>query len=127
MAKDKFKISFSEATAAAFKSLYADKYEDIGNVQIFSSEFIYDNLEKPKDPSMGRFALPVFRFGKLLEDKPPSIAAKVAPESNKFLGRSQNGSAIVIVEAAGGFLNARPNAELAARSTIEAVLSAGNY
>ena len=125
MAKDKFKISFSEATAAAFKSLYADKYEDIGNVQIFSSEFIYDNLEKPKDPSMGRFALPVFRFGKLLEDKPPSIAAKVAPESNRFLSRSQNGSAIVKIEAAGGFLNARPNAELAASSTIEAVLTAG--
>ncbi len=126
MAKDKFKTSFSEATAAAFKSLYADKYENAGDVQIFSSDFIYENLEKPKDPSMGRFALPVFRFGKLLEDKPPSIAAKVAPESNKFLSRSQNGSAIVIVEAAGGFLNARPNAVLAASSTIEAILNSGN-
>ncbi|MCH7689864.1 MAG: arginine--tRNA ligase [candidate division Zixibacteria bacterium] len=125
MAKDKFKISFCEATAAAFKSLYADKYENAGDVQIFSSNFIYENLEKPKDPSMGRFALPVFRFGKLLEDKPPSIAAKVAPESNKFLSSSQNGPAIVIIEAAGGFLNARPNAELAASSTIEAVLAAG--
>ena len=80
MAKDKFKISFSEATAAAFKSVYADKYETTGDNQVFSSDFIYENLEKPKDPSMGRFALPVFRFGKLLEDKPPSIAAKVAPE-----------------------------------------------
>ncbi len=126
MAKDKFKTSFSEATAAAFKSLYADKYENAGDVQIFSSDFIYENLERPKDPSMGRFALPVFRFGKLLEDKPPSIAAKVAPESNKFLSRSQNGSAIVIVEAAGGFLNAKPNAVLAASSTIEAILNSGN-
>ena len=128
MAKDKFKISFSEATAAAFKSLYADKYETTGDNQVFSSDFIYENLEKPKDTSMGRFALPVFRFGKLLEDKPPSIAAKVAPESNKFLSSSLNGPVIVTVEAAGGFLNARPNAELAASSTIEAVLDSGrNY
>ena len=128
MVKDKFKISFSEATAAAFKSLYADKYENVGNEQVFSSDFIYDSLEKPKDPEMGRFALPVFRFGKLLEDKPPSIAAKVAPESNKFLSSSTNGPAIVRIEAAGGFLNAKPNAVLAASSTIEAVLTAGrNY
>jgi hypothetical protein len=29
MEKDKFKISFSEATAAAFKSVYADKHENV--------------------------------------------------------------------------------------------------
>jgi len=125
MPKDKFKISFSEATAAAFRSLYAEKYEHVGKEQVFSSDFIYDSLEKPKDPEMGRFALPVFRFGKLLEEKPPSIAAKVAPESNKFLSSTSNGPAIVTIVAAGGFLNAKPDAELAARSTIKVVLTAG--
>ena len=79
MAKDRYKEQFAAATAKAFRNLYPEAYKETGDRDIFDAETIYNALEKPKDPEMGRFALPIFRYVRLLKDKPAAIAAGVAP------------------------------------------------
>ena len=75
---------------------------------------------------MGRFALPVFRFVKLLGNKPNDIANKIADSANNIL--AAKGHSLVKVEAQGGFLNARVDHESLAKETLEEVLvSPDNY
>jgi len=122
MPKDRFKEQFAASTAVAFQNVYADQYKSIGREQIFNPDFIYDNLEKPKDPSMGRFALPVFKFVQLLGDKPPQIASKIALETTRLLNSTGNGPALVEIKASGSYLNAVPNFVAAAKDTITTIL-----
>ncbi len=119
MATDKYKAQFAKAVALAFQKVYPEKYNEAGDEQVFSPDFILSHLEKPKDPRMGRFALPVFRFGKLLQDKPPSISRKVAEATGS------NGGDVVMVkiEAAGGFLNARIDSTALSQETVSNILS----
>jgi hypothetical protein len=64
MARDKYKEAFARAASEAFHDVYPDAVKADG--EHFAAESLYQALEKPKDPSMGRFALPVFRFARLL-------------------------------------------------------------
>ncbi len=122
MAKDKYKEQFAESTASAFRAVYPDAYSLIGDEQVFSEDFVYDNLEQPKDPKMGRFAFPVFRYSKLLGQKPPVIATRVATEIGGILNRNQ-GPVLVSPSAAGGFVNARVDFISLAGGTLEDILT----
>ena len=99
MSKNKFKEEFANKASEAFKAVYADKYKEIGDEQVFSAQFILENIEKPKDPTKGRFAFPVFRYGKLLGDNPPSIAAKISEAVNKAE------STLIRISSIAGFIN----------------------
>ena len=70
---------------------------------------------------MGRFALPVFRFGRLLQAKPPDIASAIAAAV------TEQKSGLVTVEATGGFLNARIDSVALARENIAGILAEGNH
>ncbi len=122
MPKDKFKEQFALTAAAAFQKIYADQFQAVGREQIFNPDFIYENLEKPKDPSMGRFALPVFKFVSLLGEKPPQITSKIAAEINRILNATGNGAAVVETKAVGPYLNVVPNFLEASRATIQEIL-----
>jgi arginyl-tRNA synthetase len=122
MAKDKFKQQFAEAAAAAFKAAYPAIYMNTGDEQVFSEDFVYDNLEQPKDPKMGRFAFPVFRYSKLLGQKPPLIATRVATEIGGILNRNL-GPVLVSPSAAGGFVNAQVDFVSLAAGTLEDILT----
>ncbi len=117
MAKDTYREQFAFAAAMAFQKVYADKFEALGYTEVFNEEIVYERLEKPKDPRMGRFALPIFRYSKLLGDKPPSIAEKTAPEINHQLS-VHFAPPLVECVAAGGFLNATVNFAALARETL---------
>ncbi|MGH8015059.1 MAG: arginine--tRNA ligase [Candidatus Zixiibacteriota bacterium] len=123
MTRDKFKEQFASAAAAAFQKIYSDKYKTVGNKQVFSSDFIYENLETPKDPSMGRFALPVFKFVQMLGDKPPQITLKIADEMNRILQSIFNGPAILETKAVGPYLNAIPNFLESCRGTLKEIIA----
>jgi len=123
MPKDKFKEQFAIAAAAAFQKIYSDKYRSIGREQVFNSDFIYENLEKPKDPSMGRFALPVFKFVALLGEKPPQITSKVVDEINRILKSTGNGPVLVDTKAVGPYLNAVPNFMESCKATLQEILN----
>ncbi len=115
--KDKFKEAFADAAASSFQTVYPDVYDKVGNNEVFNPEFIYEHLEKPKDPKMGRFALPVFRFTKLLAAKPQDIAQAVAgamtiPEHVP-----------ITVEVAGGFINAKVDFSALAEESLVKILS----
>ena len=68
--KNRFKEKFAELAVKIFRKKYSDIYKKQGDTQIFSIEFIYNNLEKPKNPKKGRYSFPVFKSSKLLSEKP---------------------------------------------------------
>ncbi len=116
MLENKFKEDFAQKAAEAFKSQYQDKYKEIGDEQVFSASFIIANIEKPKDPSKGRFAFPVFRYGKLLGDNPPSIASKIS----EAISNSEN--QLITVTSIVGFINVQTNFEIEASETIKTAI-----
>jgi arginyl-tRNA synthetase len=123
LSSDKFKELFAESTAKAFRAGYPEVYASVGDEQVFNDAFVLENIEKPKDSSMGRFALPVFRYGKLLGGKPQDIAAKIAAETNE---RSDDSSPCKS-EPAGGFINVRVDPSELARDTIGKVFKQGSH
>ncbi len=123
--KDKFKAGFAEAVSTAFREVYPGKFSETGNNEVFNPGCIYDYLEKPKDPKMGRFALPVFRFGKLLGDKPPDIASKIV-ESVKNKQTVSRDTVQLTVTAAGGFINAAVDTAILAQETLTELLTQGS-
>ncbi|MFZ5979883.1 MAG: arginine--tRNA ligase [Candidatus Zixiibacteriota bacterium] len=126
MTKDKFKEQFASAAQAAFRIVYADIYRTVGESEIFNGEVIYNALEAPKDPQMGRFAFPVFRFARLLKEKPQDITAKVVGEVNRYLKTNYN-PALVRCESVSGFLNGKVDAASLAMLTLSEVLNNGNH
>ena len=123
MAQDKYKSAFASAVAEALRELYPDAGQSDDGRTLTSAEAIYSLLEAPKDPTMGRFSLPVFRFAKLLKQKPPEIASKLALETNKNLAAQALGEAVA-AEAVGGFLNVRIDAAQFTRETLGSILTA---
>lgn len=115
---EKFKDAFAKAASIAFKSEYSDVISNFGDKSIFSVETIYNSLEKPKDPSMGRFAFPVFKYTKTLKDKPQLIASRISEKINKIVG---NG--LFTTSAMGGFINIITNFQLEASYVLSDVLS----
>ena len=124
MSKDKFKQQFAASTAEAFKRVYPEVYKATGDEQVFDPDFVYDNLETPKDPKLGWFSLPVFRFVRLLKGKPPEIAAKVAAETNA-LTEAAAGPTLTRSSAVAGFLNAQANHSVLTLEILREVLTHG--
>jgi arginyl-tRNA synthetase len=122
--KDKFKEQFSQATARGFQETFPEQFKETGNAEVFSSETVYQRLEKPKDPTMGRYAFPVFRYARLLQDKPPAIAKKVAAAADMILA-ALGDQPLVLITAAGGFLNASVDYTILASDTISQILDKG--
>lgn len=121
MKKDKYKELFSESIADCFRKAYSDRLESQPDGPFFDSGQIYEMIEKPKDPKMGRFALPVFRFAGILKEKPPVIASKVVEAA-------VSGKGPVSISAVGGFINGRVDAVSLASDVISQVLAPGrNY
>ncbi|MCP4684338.1 MAG: arginine--tRNA ligase [bacterium] len=118
MTKDKYKNEFATATAQAFREAYPDIFAEVGEAEVFAGDVIYEGLAKPKDPSMGRFAFPVFRYVRLLKEKPPEIAAKVAAATAWANGTS---------EAVAGFLNARIDPVKQSEGVVSEVLTKGSH
>jgi len=122
MAKIDFKKQFALAMAQAFQVVYPDVFKKQGKVQVFDDEFIYNNLEKPRDPRLGRFAFPVFRYGKLLNEKPNDIAFNIAEKNNNILKNEYNQTAFETIPM-GGFINAQIDFVTEAKQTLNDILS----
>ncbi len=121
MLKNNYTEEFARALATAFREVYPAKFKEIGPSEVFDPEFIQSGLEKPKDPSMGRFAFPVFKYSRLLGEKPPEIASKVASAAESAL----NGSSPLVREitAAGAYLNGKTDFVTEADETIRDILT----
>ncbi len=118
---DRYKEQFAACAAEAFRAVYAEKYIATGGQQVFDASFVLDGLETPKDPKMGRFALPVFKYAKLLGDPPPAIVSKVSQEINHRLQSSTPPSAVRCV-GVGPFLNATIEGTSLVRDVLVPVL-----
>lgn len=82
---------------------------------------IYDLIALPPDNSMGDFALPCFKFAKVLRKSPQVIAEEL---SKSF----PIGEVIVKVTAVNGYLNFTVNRSARAKKVLASVLSEGdNY
>ncbi len=121
MARDKYKEIFAEATTAAFREIFPAVAETEGDTGPFSVKKVYDSLAAPKDPTKGRFCLPVFPFAGLLKQAPPKIAAEICEAINRILAANDQ-TGLVTSEAVGGFLNAKVSAVAITRGTLTTVL-----
>ena len=83
-----------------------------------SEEDIYASIALPPNPEMGDYALPCFRFAKVLRKSPALIAQAIA-ESYSCDG------VIEKAEALNGYVNFTVNKSALAREVIENVLAAG--
>lgn len=120
MKKDQYKYSAAEALSGTFRAEYPEIYAEVGDEQVFNSDFVYAALEKPKDPTMGRYALPVFRFGKLLKAKPQEVAAAIAGAASQ-----RNTDGMLEFAPAGGFINCKVSPVALIESTVKDVLENG--
>lgn len=121
--KDSYRLQFAEAVARAFREVYPEVFAASGAEDMISPDALYAMLEKPRDASMGRFALPVFRLLKVLRKKPDEVTANVSEAANRILRDS--GAGALLCEAVGGYINARIDQEKLAGETIKAILEAG--
>lgn len=117
---DKYKAQFARAHAEAFRQVYPDKFATEGPTLVFDPDWIEANLEKPRDPKMGRFSLPVFRHAKILGDKPQDMASKVSQAASDILGSISD--RCVGTTATGGFINGTVDFIDLAGTTITSVL-----
>ena len=114
MSLDIYKLKFAELASMAFKECYKGIYTEVGDQQVFNTAFIAENLEKPKDPKMGRFAFPVFRYTKMLKSTPPEIAGAVST----FMTNTQD----IKITAAGGFINVQIDKTVEANIILTSIL-----
>ena len=122
--KDKHKYSFAAAVATAFRQTYPELYGELGDAEMFSAEVLYNGAEKPRDAKMGRYALPVFRYLKLLKKKPQEVAEAVSGAANAILKREHK--AMIRTLAAGGYINAEIDSTGLAAETLALVLAEGD-
>ena len=96
------------------KKYIADKIKAEG----VSAEEVASALTVPPDPKMGDYALPCFKFAKVLRKSPVAIAAElassIAPDD-----------VISSVEAVNGYLNFKINKGGLARETLERIAAEG--
>ncbi|MBI5266164.1 MAG: arginine--tRNA ligase [candidate division Zixibacteria bacterium] len=121
MALEIYKEAFAIAAAAAFRESYPDIHREVGDAEVFQRQFVYAALEKPKDPRMGRFALPVFKFAKLLKESPPAIVGRVAPVIDRHL-RAMTPPSPVHCTGTGAFLNAGIDSASLLKQALGAIL-----
>ncbi len=88
------------------------------NVDGVSKEEIRELIAVPPDPSMGDYALPCFKFAKVLRKSPAAIAGEL---KEKF----PVGGEIKEVSAVNGYLNFKIDQTNLAREVLERVLSEG--
>jgi len=107
--RDTYQEQFAQAAQEAIREAFpaAEKAPEAGE--------IYDQLGLPKDPKLGRFCLPVFRFAKAFKTAPPAIAERLCTAMNAILGSRESD---IRCEAVGGFVNARINPVSMTRSTL---------
>jgi arginyl-tRNA synthetase len=122
MTLDTYKELFASTAAAAFREVYEDQFKAGGEREVFDPAFVFEVVETPKDPRMGRFALPVFRFGRLLNDTPAAIVAKIAPVINRRL-QATNPPSAVRCTGVGAFLNASIEGPALISSVLSPILS----
>lgn len=114
------KDQFASSVAKAFQSLYPQQFAETGEKGPFSVREVRTCLEKPKDARMGRFALPIFPYLKLLRAKPNDVSSSVAAEANRLL--SANGRSLLMISGDGGYLNAKVDQVTQIAGTLSAVL-----
>ncbi len=120
---NRYTEQFAEALATAFQRVYPIQFAELGCDQVFDPRFILAGLEKPKDASMGRFAFPVFKYSRLLGEKPQDIASHIASVANSSLGTSL--PLISEISAAAAYINCRTSFAHEAGETLQSILGQG--
>ncbi|PWB75941.1 arginine--tRNA ligase [candidate division GN15 bacterium] len=120
MSLEQDKDRFADAVAEAFRQSYPEQFETVGETGAFSAGEVRAKLEKPKDARMGRFALPVFPYLKLLRAKPDDVASRVAAAANSLL--EEDGDSGLSISADGGYLNAKIDQVAQMRATLAEIL-----
>ena len=97
-----------------YKKYIAQKIKAEG----LSEDEIYSSIAIPPNSDMGDYALPCFKFAKVLRKSPALIAQDIAANYSAD-------DVIEKAEAVNGYVNFTVNKSALARETIDAVLNSG--
>jgi arginyl-tRNA synthetase len=125
MLKDKFKTEIATISVSAFGELLPDLKKDDPEFFAFNAELIYKTLEKPKNPDMGNYALPLFEVAKEKGLNPVEVNKNLIEIQNR-MASEQDHYAHLVFSAVGGFNNCRVDTELLAAKTILEIHKLGN-
>jgi arginyl-tRNA synthetase len=119
------KHQFARAVAEAFKKHYPGLLTQDAAAGLFNESDILSSLEKPKDPRMGRFAYPIFKYMSLLKGNPAEITSRIAAEAARVAETEFPGSPVSF-KGAGGYINGVVDPVSLVNSTLKAVLIGQN-
>ncbi len=118
------KEQFAASTAEAFRLVFPELHKTVGESGPFNSQELLGSIEKPRDPKMGRFALPIFRYLPQLKSNPGEVTAKVSAATNKIIATNYHLSPLRSL-GVGPYLNASVDPTVLAQSTLSQVLASG--
>jgi len=120
MKQDTFKIQIAEITAKAARRAFEELFASQGNLYVFNPDAVIGRLEKPRNPDMGNYALPLFDLAKSAGSNPAELNHKLIKAQNDVI-RQQAEYAHLSFEAVGGFNNCRVTTRAVAERVLTAV------
>ncbi|MBN2227821.1 MAG: arginine--tRNA ligase [candidate division Zixibacteria bacterium] len=120
MIPDQFKIDVAELTAEAAETAFGELYEEQPDLFIFDPVAIAERLEKPKNPDMGNYALPLFDLAKTAHGNPADLNKQLTDAQNALINQ-KDGFDYLSFEAVGGFNNCRVSAGATAKLVLSAI------
>ena len=119
--QDSLKMRIAGLTEAAANELFEEMRKAYPDLYIFDSKQIYNRLEKPKNPEMGNYALPLFELAKAARTNPVEINKRLVESQNRISAESEKGA--FEFNAVGGFNNCRVKTPALADITLNRILS----
>lgn len=121
--QETYRVRFAQSAAAAFQRAYPAALASDPQAPIFHADGVLQLLETPRDPSMGRFALPLFKQARLLGAAPPHISATIADAINADWRESSETG--LHCTGLGGYINVKVSSDLLAADVLGAICSHG--
>ncbi len=125
MLKDRFKYDMAVLTARAFAETVPELFQKDPQMPIFRAEDIYERIEKPKNPEMGNFALPLFEFARLIKGNPNELNQRLTDFQNR-MALADPDLAHLTFSAAGGFNNCRIKTAALAEAVLREIFQKKN-
>ncbi len=124
MIKDELKYIVAESTAWAFREVFKDSLREFPDDPEFDAEKLYGKIERPKDLSMGDYALPLFETAKRWGVNPVELNKKLL-EGQKAVIASNPEKYPLVYSIKGGFNNSKFAPKALAKIVLKKVLDEG--
>ncbi len=122
--KDELRRKAAEIAVSAARELLGDKVNGAEGLFLLDLNLVYKRLEKPKNPEMGNYALPLFELAKTLKINPVEFNLRLSVSQNSISEKSYGGE--FVFSATSGFNNCRVKTARLAEESVGKILKLGS-